>query len=81
MKLRRIYLVLIFLVFVGFVELYAQCPMCRLSAESNLQAGGNAGKGLNTGILFLLALPYAIIGTLGYMFYKKYKASQKAILE
>ena len=34
----------------------AQCPMCRMSAESNLKAGGTAGKGLNAGILFLLMI-------------------------
>jgi len=30
----------------------AQCPMCRMAAESNLKDGGNAGKGLNAGILW-----------------------------
>ena len=27
----------------------AQCPMCRMSAETNLENGGTAGKGLNKG--------------------------------
>ncbi len=43
-----------------------QCPMCKLSAEQNLKMGGTAGKGLNRGILFMFAMPYLIVGTLGF---------------
>ena len=32
----------------------AQCPMCKMTAESNLKGGGSAGKGLNSGILLSL---------------------------
>ena len=48
----------------------AQCPMCRISAESNLKNGGKAGKGLNAGILFMLSLPYLMVGSIGYVWYK-----------
>lgn len=48
----------------------AQCPMCKMSAESNLENGGTAGKGLNKGILFMFITPYLIIGGLGYYWYK-----------
>ncbi|MEO1516513.1 MAG: hypothetical protein AAFV95_15920 [Bacteroidota bacterium] len=48
----------------------AQCPMCRISAEKNLAAGGSAGKGLNRGILYMLAAPYLIIGTIGFVWYR-----------
>ena len=34
--------------------LSAQCPMCKMAAESNLKDGGSAGKGLNFGILYML---------------------------
>ncbi len=51
----------------------AQCPMCRISAESNLKAGGTAGKGLNKGILYLFFTPYIVIGTLGYLWWKNKK--------
>jgi hypothetical protein len=46
--------------FVG-ADALAQCPMCKMAAESNLKDGGSAGKGLNTGILYLLAMPYLIV--------------------
>lgn len=49
---------------------YAQCPMCKMSAESNLKNGGSAGKKLNTGILYMLATPYLIIGTIGFIWWR-----------
>lgn len=48
----------------------AQCPMCRMSAESNLQNGGQAGKGLNNGILYMLATPYLLVGLIGYVWWR-----------
>lgn len=48
----------------------AQCPMCRMSAESNLKNGGTNGKGLNAGILYLLATPYLIVGTIGFIWWR-----------
>ena len=52
------------------IESPAQCPMCRMSAEKNLKDGGTAGKGLNKGILYMLATPYLLIGTIGYLWYR-----------
>ena len=51
-------------------DIVAQCPMCRATAESNLQNGGTDGKGLNLGILFMLSLPYLFVGTIGYIWWK-----------
>ncbi len=51
----------------------AQCPMCRLSAETNLKNGGTEGKGLNTGILYMLAMPYLLVGAIGYVWWRNRK--------
>lgn len=51
-------------------ELLSQCPMCRMSAESNLKDGGTAGKGLNKGILYMLTLPYLLVFSLGFLWWK-----------
>lgn len=53
------------------VDLEAQCPMCRIGAETNLARGGSEGKGLNKGILFLLSLPYMLVGTVGFIWWRK----------
>lgn len=51
----------------------AQCPMCKIAAESNLENGGTAGKGLNNGILYMLTLPYILIATIGIIWYRNRK--------
>jgi hypothetical protein len=57
-------------------DLRAQCPMCKMSAESNLRDGGTEGKGLNTGILYMFTLPYLLVGTLGFLWYKNRKGHE-----
>lgn len=48
----------------------AQCPMCRMSAESNMKNGGTDGAGLNAGILYMLSTPYLIVGTLAFIWWR-----------
>lgn len=72
------FIVIIMMIFVT-PDLLAQCPMCKLSAESNLRDGGTAGKGLNTGILYMFAMPYLLVGTLGYLWYKNRKNYDKEV--
>jgi len=63
----------------------AQCPMCRMTLESNLQNGGTAGAGINGGIIYLLIMPYIIVGTIAFVWArnnikrKKERALQEAI--
>lgn len=50
----------------------AQCAMCRASAESateNVDKG--IGEGLNSGILYLMGIPYLLILTVGIVFFRK----------
>ena len=58
-------------------DMWAQCPMCRMSAESNLENGGSAGKGLNAGILYMLATPYLIVGTMGFIWWRNRKKTEE----
>jgi hypothetical protein len=44
----------------------AQCAMCKAAAESDEKAN----KGLNSGIIYLLSMPYILIGTVGYLWWK-----------
>ena len=55
----------------------AQCPMCRMSAESNLKNGGTDGKGLNKGILYMLATPYLLVGTMAYLWYRNRRKEEE----
>ncbi|WP_236537131.1 hypothetical protein [Sphingobacterium composti Ten et al. 2007 non Yoo et al. 2007] len=51
----------------------AQCAMCSLNAENSTQNGNSQGKGLNDGILFLLAMPFLIGGGVAFLWYKKFR--------
>ncbi len=58
-------------------DLFAQCPMCKMSAESNLKNGGTAGVGLNAGILYMLITPYLLVGTMAYLWWRNKKRTEK----
>lgn len=64
-------LTITFLLFVQMI--FAQCPMCKTAVESNLKSGGTSGAGLNIGILILLIMPYALVGGIGYVWWKHRK--------
>lgn len=53
------------------IDLLAQCPMCKMAASSNLANGGSEGRGLNTGILYMLAIPYILIFTIGIIWWRR----------
>jgi len=64
------YFILIFFIF--FLSLsYGQCPMCKMSAEADLKNGGSNGKGLNAGIVYMLTVPYILMGTIGFLWYRE----------
>ena len=50
----------------------AQCAMCRATAESasaNVDPG--IGEGLNSAIVYMMAAPYLLIGTVVVVFWRK----------
>lgn len=56
-------------------DAYSQCAMCRATVESNVGTGStdsdsDVGAGLNTGILYLMLIPYVLVGTVGFLWYK-----------
>lgn len=48
----------------------AQCAMCRASLESE----GNSTKleAVNDGIVYLMVIPYILVGIVGYLIYRMY---------
>lgn len=40
----------------------AQCAMCKSAVESNEENMSGLGDGLNSGILYLMAIPYLLFG-------------------
>ena len=50
----------------------AQCAMCRAVLES--EETQTVAKGINNGIMYLMIIPYVLIGGIGYFLYRSYKA-------
>jgi hypothetical protein len=83
-KRLRLVLVLLSILVASLVvtdAAYAQCPMCKMSAESNLKNGGTAGRGLNAGILYMLALPYTLVGTIGFIWWRNNRRREEDEVE
>jgi hypothetical protein len=68
------------LTFMANISVDAQCPMCRMSLESNLKNGGIAGKGMNAGILMLLATPYLLVGGIAFVWYRNKRSQDNSEL-
>ena len=74
MKILKVSLPLLVLVLLAVLlntdTALAQCPMCKMTAEQNLKDGGTAGRGLNTGILYMLFVPYLLVGSIAYWWWR-----------
>jgi ABC-type phosphate transport system permease subunit len=46
--------------------------MCKAVAEDSAE-DGSLGRGLNAGILYLMAIPYVILGFFAWMVFRKRK--------
>lgn len=51
----------------------AQCAMCRAVLES--EADTSIAEGVNNGIVYLMAIPYILVGGIAFFLYKKYAKS------
>ncbi len=61
-------------------NLMAQCAMCRSTLENNFSNGNpTIGAGINTGILYLLVMPYLAIFFIGYFWYKASKHAKNRV--
>lgn len=69
MKSRIIFLIV---ALISFLNTNAQCAMCRAVLET--EEGQSVAKGINNGIIYLMILPYILVGGVGYFVYKKIKS-------
>jgi hypothetical protein len=72
--MKKVFITLLFIVqYLLFNVQYAvaQCSICTKTAQ---QLGEGPAKALNVGILYLMFAPLAIIGIVGYRWWKKERA-------
>lgn len=73
MRFLRIVSMLILMLLINMQNLLAQCPMCKAAAESSIESGSTMALGLNSGILYLLLMPYILIAVVAGVWYYNYK--------
>jgi hypothetical protein len=81
-KLLKGFLTFILITGMSIISM-AQCAMCRTQLENNVSNGDpGIAAGINTGILYLLSMPYLSILVIGYFWYKSSKknASNKGAI-
>jgi hypothetical protein len=61
--MKKTILLTLALFILGSVDAEAQCAMCRAVLES--EEGQQTAKGINNGIVYLMAIPYILGGAVG----------------
>lgn len=61
MKKHNLMLLLFILLAVAPAASHAQCAMCGAALESSLNDPNSVAKGINKGILYIMAVPYVLI--------------------
>ena len=69
--MKKTILLSIILFFIGFVDVEAKCAMCRAVLES--EEGQQTAKGINNGIVYLMAIPYILVGAVGVAVFRMLK--------
>lgn len=67
MNKKIILLIILLAILPQFSE--AQCAMCRAVLESEENA--SVAEGVNNGIVYLMAIPYILVGGLFFFIYRK----------
>lgn len=60
-------LIMILLLVMSSPDLMAQCAICGKVASAQNE---NAAKSFNAGILYLMAIPFSVVGFIGYRWFK-----------
>lgn len=69
MKQTILFFIVLLMAFLLFPEqAEAQCSMCRAVLES--EEGQATAKGINDGIVYLMAMPYILVAGVGFVVYR-----------
>lgn len=74
--MRKEIFILFLLLILVILPADAQCAMCRAVLES--EEGNQAAKGINNGIIYLMVIPYLLVGGVGYAVYKMRQRAKSA---
>jgi len=73
-KISMIFLLALQFLLLSQFTLNAQCSICTKTAQ---QMGEKPAQGMNSGILYLMVMPFAIVGFIGFRWWKNNKAVEE----
>lgn len=72
-NIKKLLACLFFLLF--SFSMNGQCAMCRAQLES--MDDNSLAKGVNDGIVYLMAVPYILIAVVGFFIYRSFQKKKK----
>ena len=73
--MKKKYSILFILAILFVLPSDAQCAMCRAVLES--EADLSQAKGVNNGIVYLMAIPYVLVAITGFFIYRMFNKKTK----
>ena len=78
LKISLFTLMLGFLVALAPLGAQAQCVMCKSQIEAAKQERDDYDvSGLNKGIVYMMSIPYVLMGAIGYFWYRRSNEAKK----
>ena len=74
--IRKATIILLALTFILVDGSWGQCVMCKAVGEQSAKLDG-LGKGLNAGIIFLMAFPYMLLGIGAYIVWSRFNKQEQ----
>ena len=68
--MKKAFIILFVTMFLLFTVSHAGWAQCSICAKSVQQMGTKPAEGFNSGIIYLMMIPYAAIGIIGYKWWK-----------
>ncbi len=62
---------IVFILLFLSLDMLAQCAMCTAVADEAMKNGSSQGAGINKGVLYLFLTPYLVVGTIGFIWWRK----------
>jgi hypothetical protein len=68
--MKKIFVILFFIGCLNVIPHHPATAQCSICAKSVQQMGDKPAQGFNSGIIYLMLAPYAVIGLIGYKWWK-----------
>ena len=68
--MKKVFILLLSTLFLSLLLSNAALAQCSICAKSVEQMGSKPAQGFNSGIIYLMMIPYAAIGIIGYKWWK-----------